>query len=221
MLLAFSDTGCGMSAETKARLFEPFFTTKEQGKGTGLGLATVYGIVKQSDGSIWVASQPGRGTTIEIYLPRLDAAPDSPAASSPASLPAAAGETILIVEDELSVRTFVRTVLTTLGYQVLESRSPEEALSASRRHEGPIHLLLTDVVMPGGNGRQVAECLVDQRPALKVLYMSGYTDNVSLRLGVPKEGRIFLQKPFTPLALAQRVRETLDARADQADFTRC
>jgi CheY-like chemotaxis protein len=211
VMLAVSDTGTGMDKETLSHIFEPFFTTKEQGKGTGLGLATVYGIVKQSGGHIWVYSEVGRGTMFKIYLPRLE---ETGEAVEPglarAKLPQGS-ETILLVEDEAGVRDLILEVLTARGYNVLEARSGAEALHICQQYAGPIHLLLTDVVMPGGmNGRELADRLTSLRPELKVLYMSGYTDEAIVHHGVLDRDTVFLQKPFTPNALERKTREILD-----------
>jgi len=206
VLLSISDTGCGMQPETLERIWEPFFTTK--GEGTGLGLATIYGIVKQSGGHVEVESEPGAGATFRVYLPRIDlrAAADCPEPLSPL----AGSETVLVVEDEAMVRNFVRSVLELSGYTVLEARDGDDAVSTAREHGGPIHLLLTDVVMPGGmGGREVAEQLVQLRPDLKVLFMSGYTDDAVVRHGVQHQGVAFIQKPFTPAALTGKLRELL------------
>ena len=210
VMLAVSDTGTGIPREIQSQIFEPFFTTKEPGKGTGLGLATVYGIVKQSGGYIEVDSEPGRGTTFRIYLPRFDAAAVA-AERGPRPVGAAGGtETILLVEDEEGVRELARDILRASGYMVLEARNGAEALLLSERHHGPLDLLLTDVVMPRMSGRELAERLAPLRPDLSVLYMSGYTDDAVIRHGVLGAGTAFLQKPFTPAVLVQRVRETLD-----------
>jgi signal transduction histidine kinase/ActR/RegA family two-component response regulator len=216
VMLAVSDSGVGIPREIQAHIFEPFFTTKEQGKGTGLGLATVYGIVKQSGGYIEVDSEPGRGTTFRIYLPRVDTTvPAVDRATRPA---AAAGgtETILLVEDEEGVRELARDILRSSGYTVLEARNGSEALLICERHQGPLDLLLTDVVMPRMSGRELAERLAPLRPDVSVLYMSGYTDDAVIRHGVLGAGTAFLQKPFTPVALIQRVRETLDLAGREA-----
>ncbi len=214
VLLAVSDTGCGMDAETLGHVFEPFFTTKEPGKGTGLGLATVYGIVKQSGGNIWVYSEPGRGTTFKIYLPRVDApleAAGAAAAAASAAGPAGGRETLLLVEDDDGVRVLAREVLRRKGYRVLEARDGREALRRSETHDGPIALVVTDLVMPGLGGREVFARLAVRRPDLRVLYTSGYTDAAIFRQSVFEPGTAFISKPFTPDALARRVREVLDA----------
>jgi len=211
VMLAVSDTGTGMSEATQAHMFEPFFTTKEKGKGTGLGLATVYGIVKQSGGFIWVYSEVGHGTTFKLYLPRVQELAER--ASQPAQPPARAArgtETVLVVEDEAPVRSVARQVLERHGYTVLEAPSAEAALDIATRYSGAIHLLLTDVVMPGLNGRQLATRLADLRPDARVIFMSGYTDDAVTRHGVLEPGSAYVQKPFTPDAIARKVREVLD-----------
>ena len=211
VMLAVSDNGVGMDAETQSRVFEPFFTTKEPGKGTGLGLAMVYGIVAQSGGSIRVDSEPGRGTTFKVLLPRVDEPPtvDPP----PAERPAGRGcETVLVAEDEDGVRSLICEVLRGLGYRVLEAPRPELALDLMAAEGAPVRLLLTDVVMPGMDGRQLAERLTARQPGLRVLYISGYTGEAIARHGVLEHGTQLLQKPFTPEALARKVREVLDAR---------
>ncbi len=211
VMLAVSDTGIGMSEETQAHMFEPFFTTKEKGKGTGLGLATVYGIIKQSGGFIWVYSEVGHGTTFKLYLPRVEELAER--ASQPAQAPARAArgtETVLVVEDEAPVRSVARQVLERHGYTVLEAPSAEAALDIVARYSGTIHLLLTDVVMPGLNGRELANRLAGLRPDAKVIFMSGYTDDAVTRHGVLEPGSAYVQKPFTPDAIARKVREVLD-----------
>jgi CheY-like chemotaxis protein len=209
--LAVTDTGCGMDQQTKARLFEPFFTTKEKGKGTGLGLSTVYGIVKQSGGNIWVYSELGQGTTFKIYLPQELSATTATTTRPPTILRRSTGtETILVAEDEESLRKVARRTLDAAGYTVLTAADGDEALLTSAQHAGDIHLLLTDVVMPRMSGRTLAQELSKTRPALKILYMSGYTDNSIVHHGVLDAGTHFLGKPFTAADLARKVREVLD-----------
>jgi PAS domain S-box-containing protein len=208
VMLAVSDTGCGMTEELQLKIFEPFFTTKEEGKGTGLGLAMVYGTVKQAGGYVWVYSEVGRGTTFQVYLPRIDEPAEAPVL--PARPPPAKGwETILLVEDEEPLRAIAREILEEQGYQVLEADGPEKAIEIARLHPQSIHLVLTDVVMPGMNGRTLAEKLVATRPGLKVLYMSGYTDDVIAHSGVLESGTLLIEKPFTARALLERVRAAL------------
>jgi PAS domain S-box-containing protein len=211
VLLAVTDTGVGMTADTVAHIFEPFYTTKESGRGTGLGLSTVYGIVKQSGGYIWVYSEPGKGTTFKVYLPRvMDAIPSSTAAEMPSSTPPKGRETILLVEDEPAVRELIQMVLSERGYTVLEALAPEDAERLAGNNGAEIQLLLTDVVMPGMSGRDLAKRLTARHPHLRVLYMSGYTFNVIAQDGTLEEGISFLQKPFTPQVLTEKVREALD-----------
>jgi len=213
VMLAVSDTGVGMDAETRARIFEPFFTTKPKGKGTGLGLATVYGIVKQSGGYIWAYSEPGRGTSFKIYLPRVEDVA-VPARSTPATTPSLRGsETILLVEDQEEVRRLVRRVLEARGYTVLVAASGAEALQVAATHAGPIQLLVTDVIMPAMSGREVGLLVAAARPEAKVLYLSGYADESIVHHGVLEPGIAFLQKPFTAQGLARKVREVLDTPA--------
>src|SRR6266702_1720115 len=211
VLLSVSDNGHGMDAATKAHIFEPFFTTKPVGKGTGLGLATVYGIVKQSGGYIWVDSEPQRGTTSRIYLPEVQEAAPQPGAAV-ASVAGNGSETVLLVEDEAMVRTLARKALEAHGYRVLEAGAAPAPLELSERHVGPINLLLPDVVMRGMRGRELAPRLLQGRSTLRVLFMSGYTDDAVLRHGVLEEGMAYLQKPFTPDRLARKVREVLDGK---------
>ena len=208
--LSVSDNGCGMDKEVLGKLFEPFFTTKPVGEGTGLGLSTVYGIVKQNHGFIDVASKPGQGTTFHVYLPRHSETPPKPA-PIPARPPAgAARETILLVEDDPAILAISRTMLERLAYHVIGAQSPDEAMPLAQKHPGPIHLLMTDVVMPGMNGHDLAARLLDPHPHIKRLYMSGYTADVIAHHGILDDGIHFIQKPFTLAELEAKVRETLD-----------
>src|SRR5437588_817846 len=213
VMLAVSDNGCGMDAETQAHIFEPFFTTKEVGKGTGLGLATVYGIVKQSEGTIWQYSEVGRGTAFKIYLPWAEAPMKELEVEADDRESLQGTETVLLVEDEEVVREMATEILRDAGYHVLEAKHGPEALILGRRHSGAIHLMLTDVVMPQMSGRELAEQLTLLRRDMKVLYMSGYTDDAIVHHGVLEEGTAFIGKPFTPGALTRKVREILDAVA--------
>ena len=209
VMLTVSDTGVGMTDETKARIFEPFFTTKEKGKGTGLGLATVYGIVQQSEGIIWVYSELGQGTVFKIYLPAVSEIPAAEGHAKPETAAASGSETILVVEDEEGVRSLVRTALESVGYKVLVTDGAASALATCAEYDGPVHLLLTDVVMPQLSGPLVAEKLTSLRPGIKVLYMSGYTDDAVVHHGVLSHEMPFIQKPFSPAALRKKIREVL------------
>jgi two-component system, cell cycle sensor histidine kinase and response regulator CckA len=210
VLLAVTDTGVGMTPDTVAHIFEPFYTTKESGRGTGLGLSTVYGIVKQSGGYVWVYSELGKGTTFKVYLPRVKDEVQAPVAETPVFTTSKAHETILLVEDEPVVRELAQMALSDRGYKVIEAHTPEEAERLVGNNGTQIHLLLTDVVMPGFSGRELAKRLTGRYPNLRVLYMSGYTHNVIAQDGTLEEGISFLQKPFTPQVLAEKVREVLD-----------
>jgi two-component system cell cycle sensor histidine kinase/response regulator CckA len=212
VMLAISDTGSGMDAETLAHVFEPFFTTKEQGKGTGLGLSTVYGIVKQSGGYIWPYSEPGMGTTFKIYLPRVDEMVERAQTRAQPSPGLAGTETILLVEDEEGVRVLTRQLLQRHGYTVLEAEHGQDALLLCERYSGPIHLLLSDVVLATMSGRELVQRLVPLRPEMKVLYMSGYSDEAIVQHGVLAPGTAFLQKPFTTESLMRKLRELLDSK---------
>lgn len=214
VMLAVTDTGIGMDPETQAHIFEPFFTTKERDKGTGLGLATVYGVVKQSGGYIAVDSEKGKGASFSVYLPRVEQTVEGSEASSPKPLSVRGSETILLVEDAEPLRKLANMFLKDNGYQVLTACDGEEALQVARRHAGPIQLLLTDVVMPGINGRVLAERLAPWQPGMKVLYMSGYTDSFISGHGVLEPGTHLLHKPFTEEALARKVREVLETHGD-------
>ncbi len=207
--LAVSDSGTGMDEATRARIFEPFFTTKELGKGTGLGLATVYGIIKQSNGHVSVYSEPGYGTVFRIYLPRTEGAEPAPVEARREATPSGS-ETVLLAEDDPNLRTLARDILDSQGYVVLESEDVEDAMRIAELYEGVVHLLVTDVVMPRMSGRGLADAIKRRRPDMKVLFMSGYTDDAIVHHGVLDPGTPFLQKPFTPGALARKVREVLD-----------
>jgi len=209
--VAVSDTGVGISDDVKARLFEPFFTTKERGKGTGLGLSTTYGIIKQSGGYLWCDSEVGRGTTFRVLLPRVDEPVTQAEQRKPLPPIHPGDETLLLVEDEPEVRSLVQRILKTQGYTVVTAANPDEALAVAREFKGPIQLMVTDVVMPGMSGLQLAERLAPTRPDMRVLFMSGYTNDAIGHQGVLDPGTAFLQKPFTPNALARKVREVLEA----------
>ena len=211
VMLAVTDTGTGMDAQTKARIFEPFFTTKPVGKGTGLGLATVYGAVKQSGGFVWLYSEVGQGTSFKVYLPRVDAREPQAAPEEAAAL-LDGSETVLVAEDEDAVRQIIEKALQARGYRVMVARDGSEALVLAGRHAGQIDLLVTDVVMPDMNGRELSQRLAHVRPTVRTLYLSGYTDDAILHHGVLEEGVAFLQKPFSLGALARKVREVIEAR---------
>jgi CheY-like chemotaxis protein len=212
VVLSATDTGHGMDRETQTRVFEPFFTTKEAGHGTGLGLATVYGIVKQHDGYIEVESALGSGTTFRVYLPRVEAPPPAPEPEAEPAPPAAGAETILLVEDEPEVRDLTAEILRDAGYQMLTAAGPAAALQISAAFRGTIHLLLTDVVMPAMGGRELADRIAVARPDTAVLYMSGYTDEALGHRGMLAPGVRLLAKPFTPNELRHAVRASLDTR---------
>ena len=219
VMLCVTDTGFGMDAETQSHIFEPFFTTKGP-KGTGLGLSTAYGIVKQSGGYIWVYSEPGKGTSFRVYLPRVSAAGVAIAAQ-PMAVAAKiehGNETILLVEDEETLRNMGKLYLESEGYTVLEAADGAAAVQLSKQHDGPIHLLLTDVIMPGINGRELANQISPTRPEMKVLFMSGYTENAIGHNGMLDDGITLLQKPFTLPALKAIVREMLDRVTPKPSF---
>jgi CheY-like chemotaxis protein len=210
VMLAVSDTGEGMSEETRGHIFEPFFTTKKVGKGTGLGLSTIHGIVEQSGGCVEVASELGRGTMFQIYLPRvMDAPADS---GRPEAVPAMGGqETVLVVEDQAEVRGYAAAALQAYGYQVMQAANAREALLVCERKGERIDLILTDVVMPGWSGRELSDWLKKLQPGIKVLFMSGYTDDTMVHHGILRKEAEFIQKPFGPGQLAMKVREMLMA----------
>ena len=210
VMFSVSDTGVGMTPEVRERIFEPFFTTKEKGKGTGLGLATVYGIVKQSNGHIWVESMQGKGTTFKIYLPRVNEPLEEIRKEVLTDELPRGKETILIVEDEVEVRELAGKILEKQGYRILETSNGDDALLACERREGPVHLALVDVVMPGMSGSELAGLLKPLYPEIKILYMSGYTDNAIIQQGVLEDGIHYIQKPFTLEGLARKVRKALD-----------
>lgn len=209
VVMSISDTGQGMDADVQAHIFEPFFTTKEKGKGTGLGLSTVFGIVKQHEGNIWVYSEPGQGSTFKVYLPRSEDGEQLANVPAPELISVYGIETILVVEDELMVRRLACETLEAYGYHVIEAANPQEAIERAAADQGVIHLLLTDVIMPVMNGRQLYDVLAAERPDLKVLYMSGYTENVIAKRGILEEGIFLLQKPFTIQDFTQKVRTVL------------
>jgi two-component system cell cycle sensor histidine kinase/response regulator CckA len=213
VLLTVSDDGCGMDKETLKNIFEPFFTTKQTGDGTGLGMATAYGIIKQSEGFINVYSEPDQGTTFKIYLPRCEGEGVVVKETTASQVQKGQGETVLLVEDELAIVKLATAMLGELGYRVLAANSPTEALSVAEVHQGEIQLLLTDVVMPDMNGRDLAKQVQEMCPEMKVLYMSGYTANVIAHHGVLDEGINFIQKPFARGDLSIRIREVLGSNS--------
>jgi len=210
-MLAISDNGIGMDTTVQAHLFEPFFTTKEKGKGTGLGLSTVYGIVKQSNGFIWVYSEPENGTTFKIYLPRVEGERIQAATDVKLEQGLCGSETILVVEDKASVRALAARILRNRGYTVLEASDGKDALNVTQGHTGEIHLVLTDVIMPGMSGKDLVSELKSVRPNIKSLYVSGYTDNAIVHHGVLDSNVAFLQKPFSVNGLLRKVREVIDS----------
>jgi len=210
VMLAVSDTGTGMDAATQKRIFEPFFTTKDPGRGTGLGLATVYGIVKQSGGSIWVYSELGQGTTFKIYLPAVDAPAEALGRVVAPAQDLGGVETVLVVEDDEQLLHLAERALTARGYTVLAADRGATALEIARRHQGPIHMLLTDVTIPDMDGRALAAALRAERGDARLLYMSGYADQTIVHHGVLGADVAYLPKPFTTEAIARRVREVLD-----------
>jgi two-component system, cell cycle sensor histidine kinase and response regulator CckA len=216
VMLAVSDTGIGMDEQIQTRIFEPFFTTKQQGEGTGLGLSMVYGFLKQSGGNIWVYSEPGKGTTFKIYLPRVTERPARSSQERRPAPPLRGSEMILVVEDEEGIRKLIRSILQQAGYTVVDASNGAEALRFCETHSEPIHLMISDVVMPQMSGRELANRLASLRPEIKVLFMSGYTDNAIVRHGVLEPDTPFLQKPFTPVSLTNKVREVLEGSAGRS-----
>ncbi len=209
-VLAVTDTGVGMDKTVTDHIFEPFFTTKEPGKGTGLGLAMVYGFAKTSGGHISVYSEPGHGTTFKLYFPQVQERVASGKPAPGVGKQPRGDETVLLVEDDDAVRTLTRHILQNCGYTVLEASNGRDAVRLAEGRQGPIHLLVTDVVMPYMGGRQVAERLAAMKPGIKVLYCSGYTDDTVIRHGILEKGTAFVQKPYSPVLLAQKVRDVLD-----------
>jgi CheY-like chemotaxis protein len=209
-MLSISDNGCGMDEETRSHIFEPFFTTKEVGKGTGLGLSTVYGIVKQSGGNIWVYSELGRGTVFKIYFPRVDEVDEDEYFGNYYRSAPRGHETILLVEDEAVVRDLSKEILEEYGYEVIAAANGVEGLRLCQEFQGPIDLVITDVIMPKMSGRELAESISSIRPSARVLYMSGFTDDAIIRHGILDEDVPFIQKPFSPDSLALKTREVLD-----------
>ncbi|PIU50555.1 MAG: hybrid sensor histidine kinase/response regulator, partial [Desulfobacterales bacterium CG07_land_8_20_14_0_80_52_14] len=212
VMLAVSDDGCGMNQETQSHLFEPFFTTKEVGKGTGLGLATVYGIVKQNNGFANVYSEVGKGTTFKIYFPRHEGNAVTETTPDSLRIPEGHGETVLLVEDDLSILAMGKAMLERLGYAILTAGDTNQALDLAKVHGGPIHLLMTDVVMPQMSGKDLALQMRTLNPEIKVLFMSGYTTNIIAHRGILDEAVHFIQKPFSMKNLASKVRKALEGR---------
>jgi CheY-like chemotaxis protein len=219
VVLSVRDTGIGMDADVQARIFEPFFTTKELGKGTGLGLPTVYGIVKQAGGDIVVSSEPGRGTDFRLYFPRAEAAEESVVPEAPVTTEAHGSETILVVEDEEALRRLARRILESRGYTVLDAGNGRDAIDIMAQHGSSVDLVLSDVVMPVMGGRELVERLLPVYPFLRVLFMSGYTEDMMLRHRITELGIRVLEKPFTPDSLASAVRAALDQTADRRGRT--
>jgi two-component system, cell cycle sensor histidine kinase and response regulator CckA len=211
VVLAVSDTGHGMDAETLRHAFEPFFTTKGVGHGTGLGLSTVYGIVKQSEGYVWAYSEPGRGSTFKLYLPAVEQVAPSPGPPAEPAARRGRGEQIMVVEDDEGVRWMTRRILADAGYQVLEASDGKSALELLVRDGAAVRLVVTDVVMPGMGGRELADQVAKLRPGLPILFTSGYTDGEIVRRGLLEPGTAFVQKPFDPDTIVRSVRERLDA----------
>ncbi|HWQ34687.1 MAG TPA: response regulator [Blastocatellia bacterium] len=216
VMVAVSDTGTGMTPEVQERIFEPFFTTKEQSKGTGLGLSTVYGIVSQSGGCIRVHSEPGAGTSFSIYLPQAEEDIPEAGEAEPLITAPAGGETILLVEDEAMLRRLFHEILEMDGFNVLEAANGREALQMSERYQGRLHLLITDVIMPQMSGYELADQLLQRHPGLKIIFMSGYTDDVQVQRSINNQGVMFIQKPFTPEALERKIREALEPQSPQS-----
>jgi CheY-like chemotaxis protein len=210
-MLAVRDTGTGMDDETRSHIFEPFFTTKQKGRGTGLGLSTVYGIVQQSSGHIWVYSEPGQGTTFKIYFPEAAGTPKAPVEKTESKLILTGSETLLVVEDEEAVRTLAVRILREHGYTVLSASDGEEALRLARAYKELIHMVLTDVIMPGISGNTLVTRLRISRPRIKSLFISGYTDDAIVHHGILDSGIAFLQKPFSIESLTRKVREVLES----------
>jgi two-component system cell cycle sensor histidine kinase/response regulator CckA len=213
VVLTLGDTGTGMDTETLSHIFEPYFTTKKPGEGTGLGLSTVYGIISQAHGDIGVRSEPGKGTVFTVYLPRTEGPNEAAESPTLPRGPGAGTETILLAEDEDSVRKLIKHLLTARGYKVLEAVNGSEALRVFEQHAGSVHLLLTDMIMPGVSGRELAQRVLERNPDVKVIYMSGYTDDMLLSAGALGPGMLFLRKPLKPEVLASRIREVLDGSA--------